>query len=113
MRPDGLKKAFSLLLLVTYLVTTPLLSVLHVHALPGCQQSAAYASGEPQSAKLHGTFCEICYRVTTASTIVEAFETPAGILPVIACAAPDLPGSLQAAELPSLPARAPPGLPRA
>ncbi len=62
-----LKKMSVLALVLLYCMTTPVLSTFHVHCAPhgGSQTAVSTLGFDP--AKAHAAFCDVCFRITTAS----------------------------------------------
>ncbi len=108
---ERLKRGLILSLVLLYATTTPLLAASHVHLPAVGSHHAAVAVPLQHTGPIHGTFCEICFRVTTSSPspvhlLVAGFQLPAQTLGIA-----DETWCTLSGECVTLPPRAPP-LPR-
>jgi hypothetical protein len=109
---ERLKQGLILTLLVIYATTTPILAASHVHVPAAGSHRSTVASMPHESGPTHGTFCEICYRVTNSSLSSVSIHIIGFQLPSLAFRTPEEPWLILASELSSLPPRAPPASPR-
>ncbi len=58
-----------LILVVSYSVTIPVLSVIHTHEMASSDK--AVSSAQQLASKSHPLICEICFKINSSQTIIE------------------------------------------